>query len=166
MTKLEREYIIPLRKSFEKGPGYKRTNKAVKAVREFIAKHMKSDNIKIGQFLNLELWAKGIKNPPHHVAVVAVRDDEGLVNVELQRVPKVRPKANKRLARMERAEGVKNAAQKVEDEKKSAEREAKKAEIQKKLDEKKKAKTEDKKESAEKKPVAKADDKKSETQKE
>ena len=163
MAKLEREYNIPLRKSFEKGPGYRRTNKAVKAVREFIAKHMKSDNVKLGKFLNLKLWAKGIKNPPHHIAVKAIKDEEGAVIVELQQVPKVRPKINKRLARMEKAEGVKEVAQKAEDEKKAAEREAKKAEIQKQLDEKKKAKEESKKEPAEKKPVAKAEVKKDAT---
>ncbi len=149
MAKLEREYNIPLRKSFEKGPGYKRTNKAVRAVREFIAKHMKSDTVKIGAFLNAKLWAKGIKNPPHHVAVKAIKDDDGIVSVELQQLPTVQPKVNKRLARMEKAEGVKEATKKAEEAKKAAEREAKKAEIQKKLDEKKKAKAETKKEPAE-----------------
>ena len=48
---LERVYNIPLRREFIKTNSYKKTKKAVKAVREFISKHMKCDNIKIGQQL-------------------------------------------------------------------------------------------------------------------
>ena len=38
---LERTYIIPLRREWLKVPEYKRTNKAVKAIRQFIVRHMK-----------------------------------------------------------------------------------------------------------------------------
>ena len=37
----EREYIVPLRREWLKVPTYKRANKAVKALKQFIAKHMK-----------------------------------------------------------------------------------------------------------------------------
>jgi large subunit ribosomal protein L31e len=128
---MEREYVVPLRRESLKSPRYKRTNKAVKALREFISKHMKSENVSIGKFLNLKLWENGIKNPPHKVTVIAVKDDEGKVTVELKEVPKVRQKVNKRLARIEKSEG-----KKVE-----AEKEAKK-ETPKKAEPKKEAKTE------------------------
>ena len=46
---LERTYNVPLRKEFLKVPKYKRAKKAVKALKQFLAKHMKSDNVKIGK---------------------------------------------------------------------------------------------------------------------
>lgn len=80
---MERTYNIPLRKEFRKAPKYKRTTKAVKALRKFISKHMKSDEIKIGRNLNQHMWKDGIKNPPHHVKVTLVKDEEGVVKAEL-----------------------------------------------------------------------------------
>jgi len=85
---LERTYTIPLRREFQKVPRYKRTKKAVTAVKEFLIKHMKAKEVKIGVFLNKELWKNGIKNPPHHVKVTAERDDEGIVRAELVTTPK------------------------------------------------------------------------------
>ena len=85
---LERVYIIPLRRETLKVPPFKKANKAAKAVREFIAKHMKSDNVLIGKYLNLKIWDHGAKNPPHKVKVNAVKDDKGKVFVELVDAPK------------------------------------------------------------------------------
>ncbi len=81
---IERTYNIPLRKEFQKAPKYKRAKKAVTALREFVVKHMKSSNVLIGPKLNLKIWEKGIKNPPHHVKVNVVKDEkEDVVRVEL-----------------------------------------------------------------------------------
>lgn len=80
---LERTYNVPLRKEWLKSPRYRRSKKAVTALKEFIVKHMKASNIKIGKHLNEEVWKHGIKNPPHHIKVNAVKDSEGLVKVEL-----------------------------------------------------------------------------------
>lgn len=81
--KLERVYNVPLRREWLKAPKYQRGKKAVKALREFLMKHMKSENVKIGKMANLELWKHGIKNPPHHVQVKAVKDSDGVVKAEL-----------------------------------------------------------------------------------
>ena len=84
MMAAEQTYIIPLRKEFQKAPKYKRAKKAVNAVREYVQKHMKTDDVLIGPKLNLKIWEHGIKNPPHHVKVTAVMDDkEGVARVEL-----------------------------------------------------------------------------------
>ena len=83
MATLERTYNVPLRKAFRKAPKYKRAKRAVNALRKFIARHMKSPNIKIGRHLNQEIWKHGIQNPPHHVKVTLIKDDEGLVKAEL-----------------------------------------------------------------------------------
>lgn len=95
MTTLERTYNIPLRKEFMKAPKYKRTNKAVIAVREFLARHMKSDTIIIGSYLNSKLWERGIRRPPHHVKVTAVKDGEGVVTAELVGAPQPKPREEK-----------------------------------------------------------------------
>ncbi|MGC8929807.1 MAG: 50S ribosomal protein L31e, partial [Candidatus Woesearchaeota archaeon] len=75
---IERTYNIPLRKEFMKVPKYKKAKKAVKAVKEFLSRHLKQDDldkIKIGEKLNLKIWEHGIKNPPHHIKVNAIKTD-------------------------------------------------------------------------------------------
>jgi large subunit ribosomal protein L31e len=81
---LERSFNVPLRKGFIDTPKYKRTKKAVHTLQEFIRRHMKSDNVKLGKNLNAALWKHGIKNPPHHVEVTAFKDEKGIVKVELK----------------------------------------------------------------------------------
>ncbi|MFW6230937.1 MAG: 50S ribosomal protein L31e [Nanoarchaeota archaeon] len=127
---MEREYIVPLRKEAQKAPRYKRTNRAVKALRSFIQRHMKSEKVSIGRFLNTELWKNGIKNPPARIAVKAVKSDDGKVSVELRDLPMVREKVNKRLARVEGAEAkkAKEAKKAEEAEKKAKAKPAKKEE--------------------------------------
>jgi len=93
---LEREYIIPLRKEFQKAPKYKRAKKTIKALKEFLAKHMKSDNIKLGKYLNLKVWEHGIKNPPHKVKVKVEKYDDGLVKAELVGAPVEEKKEEKK----------------------------------------------------------------------
>jgi len=87
-TVLERVYTIPLRRQTLKVPSFKKANKAAKTVREFISKHMKSDNVKIGKYLNLNIWKHGAKNPPGKVKVNAVKDEKGKVVVEIVGAPK------------------------------------------------------------------------------
>lgn len=95
-TVLERVYVIPLRRETLKVPPFKKANKAVKTVRKFISRHMKSDNLVIGKYLNLKIWDHGAKNPPHHVKVNAVKDDKGKVLVEIVDAPKEKPKVEEK----------------------------------------------------------------------
>ena len=85
---LERTYTIPLRKEYMKVARWKKTKKAVSAVREFLSKHMKSEDIKLGKALNEKLWQHGIRNPPHHVKVSVSKDEKGVVKAELFGVQK------------------------------------------------------------------------------
>ena len=73
---LERTYTVHLRREFRKVPIYQRTPKAIKALRQFLAKHMKSENISLGKKLNLELWKHGIRNPPGKVKVTVTKEDD------------------------------------------------------------------------------------------
>ena len=54
----EKIYNIPLRKEFRKGPKYKRANKAIRAIRSFLKKHVKQD-VKIGKYLNHKILEHG-----------------------------------------------------------------------------------------------------------
>jgi len=84
MAKLERKYIIPLRKEWLKSPKYKRSKKAAATIKRFLEKHMKSNNVKIGKQLNESVWAHGIKNPPHKVSVNVTKEEDGTVLAELE----------------------------------------------------------------------------------
>jgi len=120
---LEREYVIPLRKEFQKAPKYKRAKKTIKALKEFLAKHMKSDNIKIGKYLNLKIWEHGIKNPPHKVKVKTEKYDDGLVKAELVGAPVEKPKKEKK--KQVKKEEKKEVAPKEEEKKQPEKKEEK-----------------------------------------
>ena len=92
---LERTYNVPLRKEFMKAPKYKRAKKAGTALKQFLARHMKSEDIKIGKYLNQLVWARGIKNPPHHVKIATIKYDNGVVWAELPGKPIGYPKEEK-----------------------------------------------------------------------
>jgi len=86
-TELEREYTIPLRREWAKVPRYKRTNKAIKAIKEFLVKHMKIRDrdlkkIKLDKYLNEQIWFRGIKKPPARIKVKAIKEGE-IIKVEL-----------------------------------------------------------------------------------
>jgi len=90
-TEIVREYIIPLREKSRPVPRYKKTPKAVKTIKEFLARHMKVENrdlnkIKISKDLNQFLWAKGIRKHPHKIKVKAVKKEENII-VELVDYP-------------------------------------------------------------------------------
>ncbi|MBI2134041.1 60S ribosomal protein L31 [Candidatus Woesearchaeota archaeon] len=95
MANLERTYNVPLRKEFLKAPLYKRANKALIALRQFIAKHMKAEKVIIGNYLNRKIWERGIKRPPHHVKITAIKDEKGVVTAELVGAPKPKAKEKK-----------------------------------------------------------------------
>ena len=89
--KIEREYVIPLRKKVRVVPRYKKTNKAVKTVKEFLVRHMKIrdrdlSKIKIDKYLNEALWFRGIRKPPHKIKVKAIKEGE-IVRAELSDMP-------------------------------------------------------------------------------
>lgn len=120
----ERTYVIPLRKEWLKTVKYKRAKKAVRAIKEFLMRHMKAaemENVKIGTYLNLELWKHSIKRPPSRVKITATKDDKGVVWAELVGAPKAEKK-------VEAPKKAKPAAKEAPAEKKEAAPAEKKAE--------------------------------------
>jgi len=138
---LERVYNVPLRKEFQKVANWRRTEKAVTALRQFIVKHMKSEDVSLGKYVNKELWKNGIKNPPHHVKVSAKKDDKGKVIVELAKLSARDKRDIDKLKSLETNKEDKEAQKKKEED-------AKKAAESKKVEEKKEKTTETKKDKA------------------
>ncbi|HII16486.1 TPA: hypothetical protein HA361_01100 [Candidatus Woesearchaeota archaeon] len=96
---LERTYTVPLRKEFMKAPMYRRAKKAMTALREFVARHMKSADVRLGRYVNESVWVRGIKSPPHHVKVDCVKYEDGHVTAELSGAPKVELPVDKKVAK-------------------------------------------------------------------
>ena len=112
---LEREYAIPLRRKWMKTVRYKKTNKAVKAVKEFLVRHMKVydrdlNKIKLDIHLNEFIWAKGIKNPPSRVSVRAIKEGD-IVRVELL-APSEKLKFKKQRLERRSQKGLENVSKK------------------------------------------------------
>jgi large subunit ribosomal protein L31e len=78
---LSKEYIIPLRSSYLKVPRYKRAGRAIKTIKNFVAKHMKvpdrdTTKIKLDTYLNSEVHFRGRKKPPAKLKVKVTKDTE------------------------------------------------------------------------------------------
>lgn len=131
----EKIYTIPLRRSFIIYPRYKRLKVAVRATREYLIKHLKSDKVKIGKYLNLKLHEHGRKDPPHHVQVKVLKDGD-FYKAELIDAPLEVTKEEKKLE-----EKIKEPVKEVKPELKPAEikevREPKVTEEKEKLEEEK-----------------------------
>lgn len=81
-SELERIYTIPLRRA-KHGTRSKRANRAVRDVRDFLTRHMKSENIWIAGEVNESLWSRGKFTIPSKIRVRATRFDDGVVEVTL-----------------------------------------------------------------------------------
>mgnify|MGYP001558221302 CR=1 FL=1 len=82
----ERTYNIPLRKAFSKAPNYRRTERAVNELRRFVQHHMKCENVKLGKYLNLEMWKHGRKNPPVKIQVKVLKDKHKVKDKDVEYV--------------------------------------------------------------------------------
>ena len=78
----EQIYIIPLR-DVQHTPRWERGKRAMKAVRDFLAQHMKSEEIKLDQSINEAVWARGSHKPPSRIRVRAMKFEDGQVEAEL-----------------------------------------------------------------------------------
>jgi len=89
--KIEREYIINIRRKVGGVAIYKRAPKAIKTIKEFLARHMKIRDrdlrkIKLDIYLNEFLWARGIRNPQTRLKIKAVKEGD-IVRAELSELP-------------------------------------------------------------------------------
>lgn len=139
---LEREYIIPIRMKAIKCPRYKRTPRAVKILRKFIARHMSvrerpDKYIKLDKYLNEEIWSRSIRKPPAKLRVKCKKYESGKVTVELAELPEyVKWKKLREEKSKEEVKKIeeKKAEEKPKEEKVEETKEEKKEEAEKKVD--------------------------------
>src|SRR5260221_2764725 len=81
-TELERVYTIPLRKTKDLVRS-RRAQLAVRDVKRFLTRHMKSDDIWVDNEVNELIWARGKFTIPSRVRVRATRFSDGVVEVTL-----------------------------------------------------------------------------------
>jgi ribosomal protein L31E len=162
---LEREYNVPLRKGFLKVQEYKRATKAVKTLKEFLARHMKVYDrdlrkIKLDIDLNNEIRFRGMKKPLAKIKVHAKKFDDGIVRVSLVDIPAHIKFARLREERLKK-EKPKDITPKVEEKKEAGETKDKKKETGETNEEKKedvKEKTPVEKPKQSEKPISKDKD--------
>src|SRR3990172_4174662 len=77
---LERVYTINLGKVLL-SPNNQRAKRAVNMVKEYARHHMKTEEIKIEEAVNNQIWKRGIKHPPRKIRARMTKTDEGFVLV-------------------------------------------------------------------------------------
>lgn len=77
----EKIFTIPLRDIFSK-ERVRRAQNASRLVRKFLIKHMKSENVKVGNSINENIWKRGMQKPPRKVRIHAVKEED-IVYAEL-----------------------------------------------------------------------------------
>jgi len=78
----EHIYIIPLRDT-RRAPRWKRSNAAIKDIRKYLAKHMKSEDVKLDKGINEKVWERGSTKPPTKIRIRAMKMEDGQVQAEL-----------------------------------------------------------------------------------
>lgn len=81
-TELERIYTIPLRKTKDLVRS-RRADLAIRDVKRFLSRHMKSDSIWLDATVNEALWKNGKFSIPSRIRVRATRFNDGVVEVTL-----------------------------------------------------------------------------------
>ena len=77
-------------------PDYKKTAKAVRKVKSLLQRHVKSEHVKIGPYLNQKLWGQGRKHPPNKVKIeITKKEDYFLAEIPDAPKPKEDQKAKK-----------------------------------------------------------------------
>ncbi len=118
-VKESRNYIVPLRRAWLKTPRWRRSKKAISALREFLLKHTKADEINISRWINELIWSHGGKNPPAKVTVKIEMKEEEIGKGSKKRTIKVAyadltilPARAKRIDEKKKAEASKRKAKK------------------------------------------------------
>jgi large subunit ribosomal protein L31e len=106
VEELERIYTVPLGGAYKTVRG-KRSSRAIKMLKSFLAKHMKTqeERVKLTADVNSLVWQRGMQKPPRRIKVKARRDAKGEVSVSLVEEPKAaEPKVEKPAEQPKQAE--------------------------------------------------------------
>ena len=95
VEEMERVYTIPLRKA-KSVPRTRRAKRAMKEVKEFLSKHLKTGEIWIDPSINEAIWSRGMRNIPSKIRVKAVETEDGVIEASIP--------GKKKLERLEKIE--------------------------------------------------------------
>ena len=108
----EAEYIIPLRKEIMKVAKYHRAKKTIIAIRQFLQKHTKSENVLLGKELNQKIQSRGRKYILSKVHVKVLKDEDKY-RAELIGFPIEPPKKEEPKSKKAKEEKPKKEAEKI-----------------------------------------------------
>jgi large subunit ribosomal protein L31e len=82
---VEQVFTIPLSKA-KSVPRWKRSNKAIKVIKAYLARHLKAEESKIhiDASINEKIWSRGSQKPPLRIRVRAMKFEDGVVEAELK----------------------------------------------------------------------------------
>ena len=93
---LERVYVVPLKRAWNSAY-HKRTRKAVRMLKEFASRHMKSEVVLIDRDLNNYIWRRGNANPPRKIKVKMIKYDGGEVIIKKYEEMRITKKGEKEM---------------------------------------------------------------------
>jgi len=79
----ERIYTVPFRRVYWARSRRNRANREVKALREFVRRHMKPEGLLIQPEVNERIWARGIQRPPRKLRIRATKNSDNQVKIYL-----------------------------------------------------------------------------------
>jgi large subunit ribosomal protein L31e len=87
VDEIERVYTVSL-VSVLRSSRREKAQSAVKFLKSFLARHMKTDGsrVKLSAELNSSIWMKGMQKPPRNIRIKAKRDAKGEVQATLQEI--------------------------------------------------------------------------------
>lgn len=74
---VEKIYTINLKKATIKTPRWEKAKKSMSFIREFLKRHMKADEIRIGKSITEKVWMYGGKKIPNKIRIKALETEEG-----------------------------------------------------------------------------------------
>ena len=80
---LERIYTIPFYPKLNSIPRTKRATRAMRMIRAYLSRHMKSDEILIAGEVNEFIFSRGMQKPPRRITVLAKKSDDDVIEVFL-----------------------------------------------------------------------------------
>ena len=161
---MERLMVVPLRKA-RRGSKERFAPKAMRYLKDFVKRHMKAQEVVVGEELNKFIWSQGVHNPPRRVQVKSVKK-EGKAYVEIATVSqekwksftgeKEKPKKEKKKPETKEKKVTKKKPEKRAEKKVKKSKPAKTKKTEKKTKAKKVTKKKAEKKKSEKKPAKKA----------
>jgi len=73
----EKIFTINLRKLTLKAPKWEKSKKSIAIVKDFLKRHMKTEDIKMDKSITEEIWKSGSQRPPAKIRIKAYETEEG-----------------------------------------------------------------------------------------